>query len=158
MKGSKAWRIDRRACLLVVLVEGCLVGVNFLELLPGELQRILLPRTSLNRPVMGSSSPVYPGRLGEGASPERPGSGMTPSWRIRPRVSELVQPSVNFPLVRRSIAIPVVVICLPVGAIPRNSPWCVPRAVQRYDTFSPSERSEERRVGKECRSRWSPYH
>src|SRR5256885_15608141 len=24
-------------------------------------------------------------------------------------------------------------------------------------TFSPS-RSEERRVGKECRSRWSPYH
>src|SRR2546426_11823177 len=24
--------------------------------------------------------------------------------------------------------------------------------------FSPRERSEERRVGKECRSRWSPYH
>ena len=24
--------------------------------------------------------------------------------------------------------------------------------------FSPDERSEERRVGKECRSRWSPYH
>ena len=23
---------------------------------------------------------------------------------------------------------------------------------------SPAERSEERRVGKECRSRWSPYH
>src|SRR5260370_39135610 len=23
---------------------------------------------------------------------------------------------------------------------------------------SPQERSEERRVGKECRSRWSPYH
>ena len=22
----------------------------------------------------------------------------------------------------------------------------------------PSNRSEERRVGKECRSRWSPYH
>ena len=22
----------------------------------------------------------------------------------------------------------------------------------------PSKRSEERRVGKECRSRWSPYH
>ena len=22
----------------------------------------------------------------------------------------------------------------------------------------PSHRSEERRVGKECRSRWSPYH
>ena len=24
--------------------------------------------------------------------------------------------------------------------------------------FSASTRSEERRVGKECRSRWSPYH
>ena len=24
--------------------------------------------------------------------------------------------------------------------------------------FSDYERSEERRVGKECRSRWSPYH
>src|SRR2546430_7566730 len=24
--------------------------------------------------------------------------------------------------------------------------------------FEPRERSEERRVGKECRSRWSPYH
>ena len=26
-----------------------------------------------------------------------------------------------------------------------------------YENFSPI-RSEERRVGKECRSRWSPYH
>src|SRR5258708_34492790 len=25
-------------------------------------------------------------------------------------------------------------------------------------TFLPLARSEERRVGKECRSRWSPYH
>ena len=24
--------------------------------------------------------------------------------------------------------------------------------------YSGAERSEERRVGKECRSRWSPYH
>ena len=23
---------------------------------------------------------------------------------------------------------------------------------------NPTQRSEERRVGKECRSRWSPYH
>ena len=29
-----------------------------------------------------------------------------------------------------------------------------------YRTFHPktADRSEERRVGKECRSRWSPYH
>ena len=27
-----------------------------------------------------------------------------------------------------------------------------------FNTDSRSSRSEERRVGKECRSRWSPYH
>ena len=27
-----------------------------------------------------------------------------------------------------------------------------------HDCFKGVERSEERRVGKECRSRWSPYH
>ena len=27
-----------------------------------------------------------------------------------------------------------------------------------YDTSDSERRSEERRVGKECRSRWSPYH
>ena len=26
------------------------------------------------------------------------------------------------------------------------------------ENFKGTERSEERRVGKECRSRWSPYH
>ena len=29
--------------------------------------------------------------------------------------------------------------------------------INRRD-YSQAERSEERRVGKECRSRWSPYH
>src|SRR2546422_8426062 len=28
----------------------------------------------------------------------------------------------------------------------------------RQDELTPANRSEERRVGKECRSRWSPYH
>ncbi len=27
-----------------------------------------------------------------------------------------------------------------------------------HTPFKPIPRSEERRVGKECRSRWSPYH
>ena len=27
-----------------------------------------------------------------------------------------------------------------------------------YNPWKLSDRSEERRVGKECRSRWSPYH
>src|SRR5437588_970832 len=29
---------------------------------------------------------------------------------------------------------------------------------EAFTTGSPVRRSEERRVGKECRSRWSPYH
>src|SRR5260370_3177753 len=33
----------------------------------------------------------------------------------------------------------------------------VPRPVLTF-TVPPGRRSEERRVGKECRSRWSPYH
>src|SRR2546425_13378037 len=32
------------------------------------------------------------------------------------------------------------------------------RATFRNGLFLASQRSEERRVGKECRSRWSPYH
>ena len=28
----------------------------------------------------------------------------------------------------------------------------------KMDAFAAEFRSEERRVGKECRSRWSPYH
>ena len=30
--------------------------------------------------------------------------------------------------------------------------------VEAYGTVDELGRSEERRVGKECRSRWSPYH
>ena len=42
-----------------------------------------------------------------------------------------------------------------------------PRHIKQYQLFTTShtttkntkhKRSEERRVGKECRSRWSPYH
>src|SRR3712207_5116867 len=33
-----------------------------------------------------------------------------------------------------------------------------PEAVPGYEILEQSSRSEERRVGKECRSRWSPYH
>src|SRR3712207_6438754 len=36
--------------------------------------------------------------------------------------------------------------------------WWIKAAIQEYILRSWSLRSEERRVGKECRSRWSPYH
>src|SRR2546427_13013983 len=35
---------------------------------------------------------------------------------------------------------------------------CAPSGVLRMTAPSMLGRSEERRVGKECRSRWSPYH
>ena len=44
-------------------------------------------------------------------------------------------------------------------AIQVTHPWkLVSREVKPDDTFIDIGGSEERRVGKECRSRWSPYH
>src|SRR5256886_3777386 len=41
----------------------------------------------------------------------------------------------------------------------RASPWQMDVAFPVGDkSFALPPRSEERRVGKECRSRWSPYH
>ena len=39
-----------------------------------------------------------------------------------------------------------------------GSPDSVRKALSRLVKAGEAERSEERRVGKECRSRWSPYH
>ena len=42
----------------------------------------------------------------------------------------------------------------------RLGPVALLQLVDRLEAEQPAtvERSEERRVGKECRSRWSPYH
>ena len=46
----------------------------------------------------------------------------------------------------------------PVGEVPSSVPDpAVPEKAQRR-RFTADYRSEERRVGKECRSRWAPYH
>src|SRR3712207_9355107 len=37
-------------------------------------------------------------------------------------------------------------------------PLAARREITVYDRVVVGSRSEERRVGKECRSRWSPYH
>src|SRR3989442_14979910 len=39
-----------------------------------------------------------------------------------------------------------------------NELFAVPPQVQKVEVLANTPRSEERRVGKECRSRWSPYH
>src|SRR5574337_532002 len=40
----------------------------------------------------------------------------------------------------------------------RGSLRFLPQLEMRPSSNAPNPRSEERRVGKECRSRWSPYH
>src|SRR5574340_187941 len=50
----------------------------------------------------------------------------------------------------------ITVMLLPQGAIVRRAPGCVYGNLR--ETAGKQPRSEERRVGKECRSRWSPYH
>src|SRR5687768_9927495 len=43
--------------------------------------------------------------------------------------------------------------------LPRITPFEIPRQLgEPVHVRSARHRSEERRVGKECRSRWSPYH
>ena len=45
-----------------------------------------------------------------------------------------------------------------------NTKWCLGwviednEKVKKFEEKPQTKRSEERRVGKECRSRWSPYH
>ena len=39
---------------------------------------------------------------------------------------------------------------------PRYNDWSFPKG--KLENGKSTTRSEERRVGKECRSRWSPYH
>src|SRR5689334_24701037 len=44
------------------------------------------------------------------------------------------------------------------GSVERCSIEGVPRLTPTSSGSAARQRSEERRVGKECRSRWSPYH
>ena len=46
--------------------------------------------------------------------------------------------------------------CPPAGSISGKTP--VYKSVRNSGRGNRHRRSEERRVGKECRSRWSPYH
>src|SRR6266540_6793199 len=45
-----------------------------------------------------------------------------------------------------------------VSGLSRMVPSPVECLVKQVSFFGDGDRSEERRVGKECRSRWSPYH
>ena len=45
-----------------------------------------------------------------------------------------------------------------IPSIVLSNPQILQRRTQADATVQTAQRSEERRVGKECRSRWSPYH
>src|SRR2546430_240954 len=47
---------------------------------------------------------------------------------------------------------------IPFAAYDSPGPYSTDRTGWFYVTLPDPARSEERRVGKECRSRWSPYH
>jgi hypothetical protein len=57
---------------------------------------------------------------------------------MRPRASQLIQPSSILPLAKRTALIPEMAIYFPVGAIPLRSPLWAPRQDQRAITISPS--------------------
>src|SRR5205807_10461174 len=83
-------------------------------------------------------------------------SGTTPSCCIRPRASQLIQPSAILLPLKRAMLTPEMVTCFPVGAIPLRSPLCVPRQDQRAVTVSTSAMMSSivnRRSGKAVR--WS---
>ena len=56
----------------------------------------------------------------------------------------------------RIVTVPVVVACMYWQDVLQGGLWL--RWVALVIFISAGVRSEERRVGKECRSRWSPYH
>src|SRR6266536_2698514 len=84
------------------------------------------------------------------ACPTRTGTGSAPGPGTRPTYATGPDPSEGWPSSSATASN-----WWPASApspATTSSPGCAP------PTGPPTTRSEERRVGKECRSRWSPYH
>src|SRR3989440_5119829 len=62
------------------------------------------------------------------------------------------------PVSRSAITIPVLPVVVSQAVTASTALGVVAELCCRYHCSGNSGRSEERRVGKECRSRWSPYH
>src|SRR5256884_567610 len=62
-------------------------------------------------------------------------------------------------LVQTALMLPIMLIAMPAGAIAdMHDRRVVAMVALAISLTGAVARSEERRVGKECRSRWSPYH
>ena len=61
---------------------------------------------------------------------------------------------------RRMYGVLVKHLCIPNRKLERNRSKCIDQPIVLLTCLCSytDDRSEERRVGKECRSRWSPYH
>ena len=73
--------------------------------------------------------------------------------------SRIIQNTKNQSMISRRVFITTIFLCLTLFAYSLfviNNYYI--RKYQNIETRLEAERSEERRVGKECRSRWSPYH
>src|SRR5256886_15652541 len=81
--------------------------------------------------------------------------GLLPFARIALQVSRAVLPRYRSRFSKRQFTQPqlLAILCLM-----RYEDWTFREAEVRLSEHRELRRSEERRVGKECRSRWSPYH
>ena len=124
-----------------------------------------MTNAQLNEILKGAQAPEHPAEYWEhfpkrvleqcqqrAQHPERQTS--TPT-HIRPRVSQAEAWTLAraFRFLQRmpAIAIGLAIICAGLVLV-------VFRQAKQSPSAEQNDRSEERRVGKECRSRWSPYH
>ena len=100
--------------------------------------------------------------------PQSPAVAAPPSLEARPERIEILEAFADLPDVRKAsgkrhqMALCLALFTLAVTAGNRGfisiGDWLKCYQSELLDLFKPPKRSEERRVGKECRSRWSPYH
>src|SRR2546430_15695759 len=93
-------------------------------------------------------------------SPLFPYTTLFRSWRVlQPAAHPILHPPPRLLCRAQDKIPPAVANQHPVLRVPdeKRSAHIVPRKISTHIKFA-WIRSEERRVGKECRSRWSPYH
>src|SRR2546427_9958285 len=87
-----------------------------------------------------------------------PSTPLSRSWRrVNGPPGSLAEGEARF-LMPAAAGAPAAGAIVEIGSFKGRSTVGLAYVAQRYGLGSVVARSEERRVGKECRSRWSPYH